>query len=96
MEPWNTLSLIHAQTMDRLMATGFEDRRNAQVARVFFEATTNYSLNPEDILPQEGGGMAAGDDDDLSVFKVFAMLFPEVVGAAGARGVCESVHPTCQ
>ena len=32
---------------------GLEDRRNAHVARVFFDACTRVSPNTGDILPQE-------------------------------------------
>ena len=62
--------------------TGFEDRLNTLVARVFWEATTRPSSNSEDILPQEGG-----QNGDHSVFHVFALVFPEIVGAKGAGGV---------
>ena len=34
-------------------AIGLEDRRNAHVARVFFDACTRVSPNTGDILPQE-------------------------------------------
>ena len=34
-------------------AIGLEDRRNAHVARVFFDACTRVSPNIGDILPQE-------------------------------------------
>ena len=62
--------------------TGFVDRKNARIARVFFEAVTKASLDSEDILPQEGGPTA-----DLSVFHVFSLLFPEIIAAPGARGL---------
>ena len=68
--------------LTKMGVTGFEDRHNARVARVFFEAVTKTSNDSEDILPQEGGRNA-----DLSVFHVFSLLFPEVVGAGGAGGL---------
>ena len=64
------------------MVTGFTDRQNSRIARVFFEAATRPSVDSEDILPQEGG-----PDEDYSVFFVFSQLFPEVVGAGGAGGM---------
>jgi len=64
-----------------MVATGLEDRNNARIARVFFEAATKASQDSEDILPQEGGS-----GEDLSVFNVFSILFPEMVGIAGAGG----------
>eukprot|EP00961_Rhodomonas_salina_P218344 2950450-Rhodomonas_salina.2 len=56
-----------------------EDRLNLDLARAFFQATTKVSTDIEDILPQEGG-----EEEDFSVFYVFAKLFPEVVGGNGA------------
>ena len=53
--------------------------RNSLVARAFWAATTRHSSNTEDILPQEGG-----NDGDHSVFHVFALAFPDIVGANGA------------
>lgn len=70
-----------------MVATGFEDRHNARIARIFFEAVTKASEDSEDILPQEGG---AGQD--LSVFHVFSVLFPEMVGAAGAGGLFPALN----
>jgi hypothetical protein len=64
------------------MATGFGDRHNCRVARVFFDAATKVSTDSEDILPQEGG-----PEGDHSVFHVFSLLFPEVVGGNLAAGV---------
>lgn len=49
------------------------------LARVFFEAATKASPDSEDILPQEDG-----EDTRLSVFYIFAELFPEAVGEHGA------------
>lgn len=49
-----------------------------RMAKVFFHAATKLSENNEDILPQEDGeGMK------LSVFSVFASLFPDTVGSSG-------------
>lgn len=64
-----------------MVVIGFEDRQNARIARVFFEAVTKHSDDSEDILPQEGGCNA-----DLSVFHVFSILFPELVDAGKAEG----------
>ena len=66
------------------MATGFEDRANALIAHVFFQACTCSSTDGEDILPQEGGADGA---DDYSVFHVFSLLFPDIVGADDPAGM---------
>ena len=60
---------------------GFGDRHNCRIARVFFDAATKVSTDSEDILPQEGG-----PDGDHSVFHVFSLLFPEIVGSSSASG----------
>jgi hypothetical protein len=65
-----------------VMVTGFEDRNNSRIARVFFDACTRSSADTEDILPQEGGA-----DEDYSVFHVFSLLFPDIVGSRGAGGI---------
>ena len=76
-----------SQAAKRGVSIGFDDRNNAQIARVFFEATTKRSSDPEDILPQEGGNKAS---EDLSVFRVFSLLFPEVVGCGDSGvGACK-------
>ena len=76
-----------SQAAKRGVSIGFDDRNNAQIARVFFEATTKRSSCPEDILPQEGGNKAS---EDLSVFRVFSLLFPEVVGCGDSGvGACK-------
>ena len=62
-----------------MVLTGFDDRRNAQLARVFIEACTRRSEHSEDILPQE-----AGPDGDCSPFHVFSLVFPEIVGKHGS------------
>eukprot|EP00287_Rhodomonas_sp_CCMP768_P007697 CAMPEP_0196725422 /NCGR_PEP_ID=MMETSP1091-20130531/7004_1 /TAXON_ID=302021 /ORGANISM="Rhodomonas sp., Strain CCMP768" /LENGTH=367 /DNA_ID=CAMNT_0042067713 /DNA_START=173 /DNA_END=1276 /DNA_ORIENTATION=- len=49
-----------------------------RMAKVFFHAATKLSENNEDILPQEDG-----EDMKLSVFSVFASLFPDTVGSSG-------------
>ncbi|MGB1594061.1 MAG: hypothetical protein ACPIOQ_15010 [Promethearchaeia archaeon] len=69
---------------DGEMATGFEDRANALIAHVFFQACTCSSTDGEDILPQEGGADGA---DDYSVFHVFSLLFPDIVGADDPAGM---------
>jgi len=51
----------------------------ARLAMAFFTATTKASTDNEDILPQEDS-----DVMKLSVFNVFAGLFPEAVGENGA------------
>ena len=66
-----------------------EDRLNTLVARVFGEATTRPSSDNEDILPQEGG-----QNGDHSVFHVFALGFPEIVGTKGAGGVSPCLPPS--
>jgi len=71
------------------MESGIEDRLNTLVARVFWEATTRHSSNIEDILPQEGG-----QNGDHSVFHVFALVFPEIVGAKGAGGASPCLPPS--
>ena len=76
-----------SQAAKRGVSIGFDDRNNAQIARVFFEATTKRSSDPEDILPQEGGNKAS---EDLSVFRVFSLQFPEVVGCGDSGvGACK-------
>jgi hypothetical protein len=70
------------------VVSGLEDRLNTLVARVFWEATTRHSCNTEDILPQEGG-----QNGDHSVFHVFALVFPEIVGAKGAGGASPCLGP---
>ena len=62
-----------------MVATGLEDRGNARLARTFIEACTRLSEHSDDILPQE-----AGPDGDCSVFHVFSLVFPDVVGAGGS------------
>lgn len=49
------------------------------LARAFFQAATKASGDSEDILPQEDG-----EESKLSVFYVFAELFPDAVGENGA------------
>lgn len=57
-----------------------------RMAKVFFHAATKLSENNEDILPQEDGeGMK------LSVFSVFASLFPDTVGSSGGGGACPAL-----
>ena len=51
----------------------------ARLALAFFTATTKSSTDNEDILPQEDSDMMK-----LSVFNIFASLFPEAVGEHGA------------
>jgi hypothetical protein len=51
----------------------------ARLALAFFNATTKSSPDNEDILPQEDS-----DEMKLSVFNIFAGLFPEAVGEHGA------------
>jgi len=51
-----------------------------RMARVFFLAATKLSENNEDILPQEDG-----EGVKLSVFSVFASLFPDAVGNNGGE-----------
>jgi hypothetical protein len=75
-------SKIEARRLTLAMVViGFEDRQNARIARVFFEAATKHSNDSEDILPQE-----AGRNADLSVFHVFSILFPELVDAGKSEG----------
>jgi len=50
----------------------------ARLAWAFFTATTKSSTDNEDILPQEDS-----EDMQLSVFSIFAGLFPEAVGEQG-------------
>jgi len=56
----------------------YSDDSFSRLAKMFFLASTKLSENNEDILPQEDGEGAK-----LSVFSVFANLFPETVGANG-------------
>jgi hypothetical protein len=51
----------------------------ARLAQAFFEAATKPSTDNEDILPQEDS-----EEMKLSVFNIFAGLFPEAVGEHGA------------
>ena len=51
----------------------------ARLALAFFTATTKCSNDNEDILPQEDS-----DEMKLSVFHIFASLFPEAVGEHGS------------
>jgi len=51
----------------------------ARLAQVFFDAATKPSTDNEDILPQEDS-----EEMQLSVFNIFAGLFPETVGEHGA------------
>eukprot|EP00802_Teleaulax_amphioxeia_P013917 Tamp_13972.p2 GENE.Tamp_13972~~Tamp_13972.p2 ORF type:complete len:227 (-),score=45.61 Tamp_13972:515-1195(-) len=53
-------------------ANGKPECRAVQVARTFFKACTKLSDDDEDILPQEDAV-----DYKLSVFRLFAELFPE-------------------
>lgn len=55
--------------------------RAVQVARAFFHACTKLSDDTEDILPQEDSV-----DNKLSVFHLFAELFPEFANA-GKNGL---------
>jgi hypothetical protein len=58
-------------------SNGFEDEL-ARLACAFFKASTKSSTDNEDILPQEDS-----DEMKLSVFNIFAGLFPETVGEHG-------------
>ena len=58
---------------------GFEDQQNANLAKIFFKATTMRSSDSEAILPQH-----FGPSSDLSVFGAFSNAFPEIVGPTGA------------
>mmetsp|Transcript_18181 Transcript_18181/g.28203 ORF Transcript_18181/g.28203 Transcript_18181/m.28203 type:complete len:415 (+) Transcript_18181:215-1459(+) len=57
-----------------------EEDEVTRLARAFFSATTKLSQDIEDILPQEDS-----NEMKLSVFNIFASLFPEVVGEHGAE-----------
>ena len=58
---------------------GFEEQRNANLAVIFFKATTVRSTDSEAILPQHFSSFS-----DVSVFGAFSKAFPEIVGPFGA------------
>eukprot|EP00961_Rhodomonas_salina_P120067 1615784-Rhodomonas_salina.2 len=56
--------------------TGKAHNPAVKVARAFFHACTKHSDDREDILPQEDG-----PDCQLSVYSIFADLFPQYAGS---------------
>eukprot|EP00960_Hanusia_phi_P074060 768143-Hanusia_phi.AAC.3 len=65
---------------------GKSEGRAVQVARAFFQACTKLSDDNEDILPQEDAV-----DYKLSVFHLFAELFPEFANTGEGSDVVLSV-----